>query len=154
MLISEKKGFFLLIKMLLPGDIMWKIDLKDASFTVPLINNSQKYVRFQRNEIYTNFCTYVLFGLSSAPRILKKLIKTSIFLFSNLGIRILIYLHDMVLIGATLKELSMARDTRIHLLQSLGFLIKISIEPHTNFGIFRNFHSFAIMPDIFILFQI
>lgn len=32
--------------MLIPGDLMCKVDLKDAYFAVPLARSSQKYVRF------------------------------------------------------------------------------------------------------------
>ena len=45
--------------------------------------------------------------------------------------------------------LLMAQDTLMHLLQSLDFLIKISIESHIDFWIFGNFCSCKILLDIF-----
>ena len=40
----KMKGLFLLKKMLLPGDKICKIDLKDAYFAIPLSMKSRKYV--------------------------------------------------------------------------------------------------------------
>ena len=42
----KMEGLFLLKEMLLPGDKMCKIDLKDAYFAIPLSVKSRKYVRF------------------------------------------------------------------------------------------------------------
>ena len=42
----KMEGLFLLKEMLLPGDKMCKIDLKDAYFAISLSVESRKYVRF------------------------------------------------------------------------------------------------------------
>ena len=42
----KNKDLFRLIEMLLPGNFMSEIGLKDAYFAVSLSKNSQKYVRF------------------------------------------------------------------------------------------------------------
>ena len=50
------------------GDWMVKIDMKDAYFTVPLSQKSQKYVRFKwRNQIYKFLC--LCFGVGPEPRL-------------------------------------------------------------------------------------
>ena len=122
---------------------MFKIDLKDTYFAVPLTKNSQKYARFQwKGNLYEFSC--LCFGLSSAPRIFTKLMNMPISVLKKLCIRIMIYLDDMLLKGATLKELITAPDTLICLLQSLGFLINIQkpIEPHIEFlGLAVNFQD-------------
>ena len=53
----KMESLFLLKEMLLLGDFMCKIDLKDAYFVVPLSKNSQKYVRFQwKGLLYECLC--------------------------------------------------------------------------------------------------
>lgn len=71
---------------------MCKIDVKYAK-------GSQKYVKFQcKGSLYKFLC--LRFGLSSAPRVFTKLIKVPISLLRLPFIRILIYLDDMLLMGA------------------------------------------------------
>ena len=41
------EGLFPLKEMLLPGDLICKIDLKDRHFSIPLAKKSRKHVRFQ-----------------------------------------------------------------------------------------------------------
>jgi hypothetical protein len=63
--------------LLLKGDFMVKIDLKDAYFVVPLSETSGKFVRFLwEGEIYEFLC--LMFGLGPAPRIFTKLMKVPI----------------------------------------------------------------------------
>ena len=105
-------------------DLPYKIDLKEAHFSVPLNKNSQKFIRFQSSgNLYQFFC--VCFGLGPAPRIFTKLLKVPIALLRRVNIRIIIYLDDMLLMGRTLPEILMARDTLIFLLQHLGFAINL-----------------------------
>ena len=108
------------LKFLLEQDnLLCKIDLKEAYFSVSLNKNSQKFVGFQwSGNLYEFLC--LCFGLGPAPRILTKLLKVPIALLRQVNIRIIIYLDDMLLIGSTLPEILMARDTLIFLLQHLG----------------------------------
>ena len=64
----KMEGLFLLEKMLLTGEFMCKIALKDAYLLVPLSKKSKKYVRFEwKGLLYKFLC--LCFGLSSAPRV-------------------------------------------------------------------------------------
>ena len=120
----KMEGLFLLKDILQPGDLMCKLDLKDAYFSVPLHAKSQKYVRFQWNKkIYQFLC--LCFGLGPAPRVFTKLMKIPIAVLRRLNVRLIIFLDDILLMGASKQELIQARDTLIFLLQSLGFLINI-----------------------------
>ena len=65
------------------------------------------------------------FGLSSAPRIFTKLTKVPIPVFRRLNIVICLYLDGILLIAHSRKEMIVARDTLIFLIQNLGFLINI-----------------------------
>ena len=101
---------------------MCKLDLKDAYFSVPLNPASRKFVRFLwSGKLYEFFC--LCFGLGPAPRIFTKLLKIRVLVLCRLNILIIIYLDGMLLIGHTIEETLMARDTVIFLLQQLGFVV-------------------------------
>ena len=120
----KMEGLFLLKEMLLPGDKMCKIDLKDAYFAIPLSVKSRKYVRFQWKGLLYEFCC-LCFGLSPAPLVFTKLLKVPISLLRKLNVRIVIYFDDMLLMVSSLEDLLVARDTLIFILQHLGFLINV-----------------------------
>ena len=99
---------------------MCKLDLKDAYFSVPFEKNSKQFVHFRwSGNMYEFLCLY--FGLGPAPRIFTKLLKVPI--LRKVNIKIIIYLDDMLLIGFSLEEKFMSRDTVIFLLQHLRFSI-------------------------------
>ena len=59
-------------------DYMVKLDLKDAYFSVPVVDNDRKYLRFEwASRLYEYTC--LPFGLTSTPWIFKKLFSSSIF---------------------------------------------------------------------------
>ena len=122
------------------GDYMIKIDLKDAYYSIPLHESSRKYVRFQwEGNLYE--CCYLMFGLGPALRIFSKLLKIPIALLRKLKIRIIIFIDDMLIIGASIEETIMARDSVIILLEALGFTIKrgqVSIGPNNIIGLPRS----------------
>ena len=108
--------------MLQKGDYMCKLDLKDAYFSVPFEKNSKQFVHFRwSGNMYEFLCLW--FGLGPAPRIFTKLLKVSMTILRRINIKIIIYLDDMLLIGHSLEEIVMSRDTVIFLLQHLGFVI-------------------------------
>ena len=96
--------------------------VKDAYYCVPLQKISRKYVRFRwSGNLYEFLC--LCFGLGPAPRIFTKLLKIPIAILRRINIRMIIYLDDKFLMGHSIEEISMCRDTVIFLLQHLGFLI-------------------------------
>ena len=106
------------------NDFLCKIDLKDAYFSVPLCMSSRKFVRFAwLGNLYEFLC--LCFGLGPAPRIFSKLLKVPITLMRRLNIHLVIYLDDILLMGRTLEEILMSRDTLIFLLQHLSFVINL-----------------------------
>ena len=105
----KMEGLHHLKFMLRKGDYMCKLDLKDAYFSVPLHLSSRKLVRFRwSGKLYEFLC--LCFGLGPAPRIFTKLLKVPMAILRRLGIRIIIYLDDMLLIGKTIEETIMIRD--------------------------------------------
>ena len=118
------EGLHCLKFLLEQGDLRYTIYLKEAYFPVPLNKNSQKFFKFQwlRN-LFEFLC--LCSGLGPAPRIFTKLLKVPITLLKRVNIRIIIYLDDMLLMGKTLPEFLMVRDTLIFLLQHFGFVINL-----------------------------
>ena len=66
-----------------------------------------------------------LFGIGPAPRNFTKLLKIPVSVLRRQNILVIIYLDDMLLIGHTIEETLVARDTVIFLLQQLGFVLKL-----------------------------
>ena len=101
---------------------MCKLDLKDAYFSVPLHEKTKRFVQFRwGGQIYQFLC--MCFGLGPAPKVFTKLLKCPISVLQKLKIRLIIFLDDILITASTIKELLIARDTLVFLLQNLGFII-------------------------------
>ena len=103
---------------------MCKLDMKNAYFSVPLHQTSIKYVRFLWSGNLYEF-PWLCSGLGLAPWIYKKLLKTTISVLRRINIPVIIYLDSMLLMGQTIKETLMSRDTTIFPLQHLGFIMNM-----------------------------
>ena len=118
----KMESISLLKELLRKEDFMCKIDLKDAYLSVPLHQQSQKFVSFKWGEKLYQFLV-LCFGLGPAPRIFTKLMKIPIALMRRLNVRLIIYLDDCLILGSTAQEVIAARDTLIFILEHLGFTI-------------------------------
>ncbi|KAK2564054.1 hypothetical protein P5673_012272 [Acropora cervicornis] len=116
------EGIHMLTDLLRKGDFMFKIDLKDAYFTVPVWQNHQKFLRFVWKETMYEFAC-LPFGLASAPRVLTKLMKPVVALLQQLGIRLIVYLDDMLMMAQSRDIALHLTSTALDLLQGLGFMI-------------------------------
>ena len=106
-----------------PGDFLMKLDLKDAYYTVPVNQDHRRYLRFCYQGTLYEFCCLPI-GLSSAPRVFTKLLKPVATLLRSMGIRIVIYLDDILLLHQDQEELGKIFNKVLDLLQNLGFTIK------------------------------
>ncbi|CAB4033369.1 Hypothetical predicted protein [Paramuricea clavata] len=89
-----------------------------------------RYLRFSyHGNLYEFRC--LPFGLSSAPRAFTKILKPVVVLICSLGIRIVIYLDDILLLHQKKNDLVQIFYQVDNLLQNLGFTIK----PDTATGI-------------------
>ena len=86
-------------------------------YTLP---RGSTFVFLWSGNLYEFLC--LCFGLGPAPRIFTKLLKIPISILRRINIRMIIYLDDMLLLGQTMEETIMSRDTVIFLLQLLGFV--------------------------------
>ena len=84
--------------VVLPGDYMVKLDLQDAYLTVPMDRSVCKYLRFcWKGEIYE--FQSLPFGLAPAPLLFTKLLKPLLGFLRERGVRIIIYLDDMLILA-------------------------------------------------------
>ena len=104
------------------GDWMAKLDLKDAYLTVLVHPSHQKFLRFQwKGRIFQFSC--LAFGLAPAPRIFTKILKVVMGFLRKKGLRLIIYLDDILIVQASREATSQAVKIVRRLLESLGFVI-------------------------------
>ena len=131
------EDLFCLRKLLQEEDYTCKLDMKDAYFSVPLHKSSRIRFRFSwSGNLYELLC--LCFGMRPASRILKIPIfkitipikiaeNTKKFALRKINIRIVMYLDDMLIMGQTMENIIMSRDTLIFLLQHLGVFLNLEI---------------------------
>ena len=108
--------------LLQKGDWMTKVDLKDAFFMVPLAQQFRHLLLFKVNaESFQFLC--LPFGLCTAPRVLTKVLKPAVELLRTLGIRLVIYMDDMLLTASSVQLIQEHTYIALFLLENLGFVI-------------------------------
>jgi hypothetical protein len=116
------EGIHMLRDLLKQGDWLVKIDLKDAYLTVPIWKNHQKYLRFLWKDNMLEFAC-LPFGLATAPRVFTKLMKPVVALLRQWGIRLIIYLDDILIMAESQDLVLHQAASTLNLLESLGFLV-------------------------------
>ena len=71
------EGIHLIQMLLQEGDLMVKLDLKDAYYPISIDHSHRKYLAFQFQGVTYQF-NCLLFGLTSAPRVFTKIMKPAI----------------------------------------------------------------------------
>ena len=134
------------------GDSMSKIDLKDAYMTVPMARVHQKYLRFQWQKRIYEFKS-LPFGLTPAPLVFTKLLGPVVASLQQQGVRLVIYLDDLLLMAKSQDLLRQHVHLTTSLLTNLGFLLNVKkcilTPPHSDrvFGIHgKQYHPFVIRP--------
>ena len=120
-----------LFDMLYPNDKIVKLDLQDAFFVMPMSRDCYKYFQFSvKNAKYRFKCAAQGFKLS--PFIFCKIVKPLVSYCRAQGIRCLIYIDDMILIGQHDQKCTDDAHIVSRLFQECGFLInwdKSDLEP-------------------------
>ena len=99
----KMEGIHSLRDIILSGDFMIKLDLKEAYFAVPIHPTHQKYLSFRwKGQVFQFTC--LPFGLSSAPRTFTKVMKPVVSYLRSLGVRMIVYLDDILILGQTKEE--------------------------------------------------
>ena len=92
------KGIHTLKSLVLEGDWLVKVDLKDAYFSVPISQENKKFLCFQfEDKSYQFNC--LPFGLASAPLVFTKTLSAA--LSQKLGIWMVVYIDNILLMADT-----------------------------------------------------
>ena len=117
-----------------PGDYMINIDLTDAYLSVPIHQESQKLLRFiWQNKSYQ--FKAMPFGLNVAPRVFTKLLKPVVAWLRGQGIRLIIYLDDILIMASSVEMVKQHKQITIHL---LGKVICLKLDNTTAVAYLNN----------------
>jgi len=105
-----------------PGDFAVSIDMKDAYLHVPILSSHKKFLKFIYKGVTYQF-KVLPFGLSSAPRTFTKLTRVVILHCRCLGLRLILYLDDGLLLARPRELAARHRDVLVGLLLDLGWVI-------------------------------
>ena len=100
-----------------------EVDPEGRLFSIPIAVEHRRYLRLIFNYLLYEF-QCLPFGLSTAPRTFTKVLKPVIALLRQRGLRVIIYLDDLLLLHSDPKELEKLFLEVCQLLTDLGFLIK------------------------------
>ena len=118
----KMEGIHLVRDMIQRGDWLVKLDLKDAYLTIPIHREFQKYLQFKwKGQILEFSC--LPFGLSVAPYVFTKMMKVPVTYFRRLGIRLVIYLDDILIMSQSQQNIMTDIQIVISVLEGLGFMI-------------------------------
>ena len=125
------EGYEVIVNMISQYDFMCSIDLQDAFLAVSMHPNFFCYLCFEWEGVRYCF-TSMPFGLTSAPRIFTKILKTVLVFFRGRGIKVTAFFDDLIIFAASssklLEHVYFIRLT----LRSLGFIVndsKSSLSP-------------------------
>ena len=130
----KMEGIQALKALIKKGEFMVKLDLSDAYFWVPIKNAHRKYMRFSWRWKSYEFQA-LPFGLGVGSRYYTKFLKPVIAFLRRIGVRMIIYLDDMIILNLSQQMLMRDLASLMWLLENLGFLINgRSLHPHRTFS--------------------
>lgn len=120
----KMENISLLKELIHTDDFLTSIDLKDAYFSVAIHPDFQGYLSFFWGGHYFAF-QCLPFGLSSAPMVSTKVMKPVAAAIRSKGIRILIYLDDILILACTCQEGREHTKYVFDVLTDIGFIVNI-----------------------------
>jgi hypothetical protein len=114
-----------------PGDWFFSLDLKDAYFHIQIAPHHRRFLRFAFEGVAYQY-TVLPFGLALAPRTFSKCIDAALSPLRQMGIRVLNYLDDWLVLAQSEAELVAHRSLLLGHLENLGLRInwaKSSLSP-------------------------
>ena len=120
----KMEGIHTVNNQVMKADWLIKIDLKDAYFSIPIDQDHRKFLCLQvGDQIYQFNC--LPFGLTSAPWVFTKTLKPVVALGRELGIRLVVYIDDILLMAESKEKVHEQAEGLIYLLQCLGYTINV-----------------------------
>ena len=105
-------------------DWMFSIDLEDAYRQVPMHPDSHKFLCFVADGQIYQFHA-LCFGLSTAPQVFMRVMAPVSAMLHRLGIHMLRYLDDWLVLASSREEVLRARDQVLALCDQLGITINL-----------------------------
>ena len=109
-------------ELLKRGDFMCTIDIKDAYFHIPIHQEFRNYLQFRwKGKLYRFRC--LPFGISIAPRVFTKLMRTVVERLRLMNIRLVIFIDDILVIGHSKEQCQQDSNKILKMLITLGWTI-------------------------------
>ena len=118
----KMEGLNTVRELLQKGDWMTSIDLKSAYLQVGIRKCYQPLLTFQWKKLFVYFTT-LPFGLNIAPRTFTKLMRRAVQIVRQMGVRIIYYLDDTLLLARSREEAVRQTALWALILTELGFVI-------------------------------
>ncbi len=111
-----------MIKCIQPQDWFAAIDLKDAYFHVSILPRHRPFLRFVFEGQAWHYMV-LPFGLSLSPRVFTKVVEGALTPLGKVGVRILNYLDDWLILAQSREQLGDHRDLVLRHLSQLGLRV-------------------------------
>ncbi len=111
-----------MIKCIQPHDWFAAIDLKDAYFHVSILPRHRPFLRFAFEGRAWQY-RVLPFGLSLSPRVFTKVVEGALTPLREVGVRILNYLDDWLILAQSREQLGDHRDLVLRHLSQLGLRV-------------------------------
>ena len=121
----KMEGLETISSLICPNDFLASLDCQDAFLTIAMHPDCYRFLCFDFEGVRYCFVALV-FGLTCAPRIFSKLLKVPLSFLRLKGVKNSAWLDDILLVASSHSELSRNISLSKSLLESLGFIIKIS----------------------------
>ena len=115
----KMEGLCILPSLIQQDDWMVKLDLKDAYLQVPIHPSQHHLLQFQWQRKTYQF-KYLPFGLSTAPQVFTKLLKPVVGFLLQMGIQLIIYLDDILILHQAKDQLELLVPQVCQLFEALG----------------------------------
>ena len=110
------------LSLVKPNAYFGSLDLRQAYYSLPILRESRKFLRFIWNGIVYEYSSLPN-GLSTGPRIFTKLLKPMYSALRKLGHTNVAYIDDSFLQSDTYKECVRNISDTLHLADNLGFTV-------------------------------
>ena len=111
------------LQLVKQGDWFISIDFSDAYFSIPAVKSHRKYLRFQFRGVLYEY-NVIPNGLKTGPRLFTKILKVPLSSLRQwLGLRVVGYLDDTLLMANSAAQVDQQGVEAVHLFTHLGFHI-------------------------------